>query len=35
MRSLIIKNSILNEKGDIIVFFYAFIAIFCKKIEKK
>lgn len=35
MRSLIIKNSVLNEKGDNIVFFYALIAIFCKKIEKK
>lgn len=35
MKSLIIKNSILNEKGDIIVFFYAFREIFCKKFAKK
>ncbi len=35
MTSLIIKNIIPNEKGDIIVFFYAFRAIFCKKFAKK
>lgn len=35
MMSLIIKNRILNVKGDNIVFFYAFISIFKKKIEKK